>query len=173
METPRIATCPYPMRLHRRDQIDNFIDGEASARHIAGAAVDAIDTVVQTKIGQQNFEQRDAAAVRRITVTDSQSPRGTHARPGAAERLGPPLLAQEASYFAASANTANLRSSSILVLYPVLCLYPDGAAATHPHACLSVSVLHRVITNEDTARRGHAALCRTKPMGCLLAGEYQ
>src|ERR1700744_4581027 len=38
-------------------------------------------------------------------------------RPGAACRLGAPLMAQEASYLAASASRASLRSKSMLYIY--------------------------------------------------------
>jgi hypothetical protein len=52
-------------------EIDDFLRGEARAGDVAGDSVDAVLAVVDAEVGQQNFEQRDAAAVRRIAVTDA------------------------------------------------------------------------------------------------------
>ena len=69
--------------------------------------------------------------VRRIFSSETQRPSGVKLwqipipvvdpipRPGAAWRFGAPLLAHEASYLAASASRASLRSNSILYLYTV------------------------------------------------------
>ena len=47
-------------------EVDHLLDGEAGAPHVARAAVDAVGAVVHAEVGQQDLEQRDAAAVRRV-----------------------------------------------------------------------------------------------------------
>ena len=52
---------------------DDLLDGEAGARGVGGAAVDAIGAVVEAPVGQQDLQQRDAAAVGRIGVADAHA----------------------------------------------------------------------------------------------------
>ena len=47
--------------------------------HVAGAAADAIGAVVDAEIGQQDFQERNAAAVRRIGVADAGAGGGADA----------------------------------------------------------------------------------------------
>ncbi len=56
-------------------QLHDFIDGEARSRHIAGRAVDAIKAVVIAGIGQQHLQQRNAASIRRVGMTDAHAGR--------------------------------------------------------------------------------------------------
>jgi len=96
-------------------ELHHFIHREARPRHIAGGAVDAIEAVVVAGVGEQDLQQRDAAAVRRIGMTDAHAGRGrAEALAVAGARNSVPLEAQEASYFAASARISSLRSTSIV-----------------------------------------------------------
>ena len=52
---------------------DDLLDREAGARGVGGAAVDAIGAVVEAPVGQQDLQQRDAAAVGRIGVADAHA----------------------------------------------------------------------------------------------------
>src|SRR5450432_3647806 len=54
-------------------QGNHFLGSEARAARVAGNAIHAEDAVVHTIIGEQNFQQRDAAAVGSVTVADSDS----------------------------------------------------------------------------------------------------
>ena len=56
-------------------QFHYLIRREARPRHIAGSAVDAIKTIVIAGIGEQDFQQRDAASVRCIGMTDAHAGR--------------------------------------------------------------------------------------------------
>lgn len=49
-------------------QIDHLLYAEPRTRHIAAHAVDAINAVVHAEISQQDFQQRNTAAIRRIAV---------------------------------------------------------------------------------------------------------
>lgn len=60
-------------------QGDHFFRRKARAGHITGAAIDAVLAVIQTKVGQQDFQQRNAAPVRRIAVADAHAIGGTQA----------------------------------------------------------------------------------------------
>lgn len=63
-----------PVEVER--QLDHLVDGEAGARHVRGGAVDAIEAVVVAGVGEQHLEQRDAASVRRVGMTDAHAGRG-------------------------------------------------------------------------------------------------
>ena len=52
---------------------DDLLDREAGARGVGGAAVDAIGAVVKAPVGQQDLQQRDAAAVGRIGVANAHT----------------------------------------------------------------------------------------------------
>jgi hypothetical protein len=70
-------------------QLHHFVDREARAGNVRAGAVDAIQAVVVAGVGQQNLQQRDAAAIRRIGMADA------HAGGGRAKPLavaGIPLL---------------------------------------------------------------------------------
>ncbi len=54
-------------------QLHHFIDGEARALHVGRGAVDAIQAIEVAGIGQQDLEQRDTAAIRRIGVADARA----------------------------------------------------------------------------------------------------
>ncbi len=60
-------------------QLDHLVDREARPRHVRGAPVDAVLAVVDAEIGEQDLEQRDAAAVRRIAVADAHAGGGAQA----------------------------------------------------------------------------------------------
>ena len=57
----------------------DFGRGEACARHVAGHPVDAVGAVVDAEVGQQDLQQRHAAAVRRVGVADPHPFRASHA----------------------------------------------------------------------------------------------
>ena len=52
-------------------KLDDFFGGEAGAADVGGDAIDAEDAVVSTEIGEEDFEEGDAAAVGRVGVTDA------------------------------------------------------------------------------------------------------
>ena len=52
-------------------ELHDFVYAEARPRHIAADPVDAIQAIVEAVIGEQNLQQRDAAAVGRIAVADA------------------------------------------------------------------------------------------------------
>ncbi len=52
---------------------DHLVHAEARAWHIAGHAIDAIGAVVDAEVGQQNLQQRYAAAIGRIAVADAHA----------------------------------------------------------------------------------------------------
>ena len=52
---------------------DDLLDREAGARGVGGAAVDAVGAVVKAPVGQQDLQERDAAAVGRIGVADAHA----------------------------------------------------------------------------------------------------
>ncbi len=58
---------------------DDLLHGEAGAAHVGGAAVDAVQTVVDAGIGQQDLQQGDAAAVRCVGVADAHAFGRAHA----------------------------------------------------------------------------------------------
>ena len=58
------------------------------ALHIGGGAVDAIEAVVVAGVGEQDFQERDAAAVRRVGMADA------HARIGRAHTLAVAAVAR-------------------------------------------------------------------------------
>ena len=55
-------------------QRDDFLGREAGPLHIAGPPVDAIMAIVQTNVGHQYFQQRDAPSVRGVRMTDAGAP---------------------------------------------------------------------------------------------------
>lgn len=59
--------------------LDDLLDAEARARRVRGTAIDAIGAVVKAPVGHQHLQQRYAAAVGRIAVTDPGSGRGADA----------------------------------------------------------------------------------------------
>ena len=66
-------------------EIDDLLHAEARARHVGGAAVDAIGAVVEAEVRQQDLQQRHAAAVRRVGMADAHAGRG--AEPALAARV--------------------------------------------------------------------------------------
>ena len=60
-------------------ELDHLIRRKTRAPHIAGRAVDAIKALIDAEIGEQNFQQRNAAPVRRIGVADAGAFRRSHA----------------------------------------------------------------------------------------------
>lgn len=60
-----------PVKVER--EAHDFLGCETRARHVARAPVHAILTVVQTEIGQQDFQQRHASAVGREAVADARA----------------------------------------------------------------------------------------------------
>ena len=62
-------------------ELHHLIDCEARPGHVAGHAVDAVQAVVLAEVGEQNLEQRDAAAVRRVAVAYAHALGRAHAAP--------------------------------------------------------------------------------------------
>lgn len=60
-------------------ELHHFVRREAGALDVAAAAVDAVVAVVETGIGEQHFEQRDATPVRRVAVANARAARAVHA----------------------------------------------------------------------------------------------
>ena len=58
-----------PIEIKR--EVHDFLDGETSARHGARDAIYAVKAVVSAVVGEKNFEQRNAAAVRGVAMADS------------------------------------------------------------------------------------------------------
>ena len=52
-------------------QVDDFVDGEAGAGRVARNAVDAVHAVEDAEVGEEDLEQRDAAAIGRVAVADA------------------------------------------------------------------------------------------------------
>ena len=52
-------------------QADNFVHAEARPGHIAADPVDAVQAVISAKVGEQDFQQRNAPTVGRIAVADA------------------------------------------------------------------------------------------------------
>src|SRR5437763_9324712 len=61
-----------PVKIER--ELNNFISRETRARHIAR---DAVKAIVDAVVREQNLEQRNAAPVRRVAMTDPRTGRGT------------------------------------------------------------------------------------------------
>ena len=57
-------------------QRHDLVDGEAGALHVARGAVDAIQAIEVAGIGEQDLQQRDAAAVRRVRMANPHAGRG-------------------------------------------------------------------------------------------------
>ena len=71
-------------------QRHDLLDGEARARRVRAAAVHAIGAVVEAPVGEQDLQQRDAAAVRRVGVADA----GAGGRPQPLRTAGAPRSAR-------------------------------------------------------------------------------
>jgi hypothetical protein len=52
-------------------EVDDLLWGKAGAAYIGGDAVDAEDAVVGAEVGEEDFEEGDAAAVGRVGVADA------------------------------------------------------------------------------------------------------
>ncbi len=52
-------------------QGDHFVNGEPSTLNVARDTVDAVKAVVDADVGQKDLEQRHAATVRGVAVTDA------------------------------------------------------------------------------------------------------
>ncbi|MOA00514.1 hypothetical protein D3C78_1198830 [compost metagenome] len=63
-----------PIKLQR--QPNHFFWRKPRSLDIAGRAVDAIGAIIDAEIGQQNFQERNAAPVRRIGMADARPFRG-------------------------------------------------------------------------------------------------
>ena len=68
-------------------QPHDLLDAEARPRHVARRPVDAVQAVVLAMVGQQDLEQRDAAAIGRVAVADAHAFRRADA--GAADGIAP------------------------------------------------------------------------------------
>lgn len=99
-----------PVEIER--QPHDFVDHEARPRH-ARAAIDTVLAIVEAEVGQQQLEQRNAAAVRRITVAGPIPVVEPMPASPVEPRDGALLDAHKASYFAASARIESLRAMSI------------------------------------------------------------
>ena len=56
---------------------DDLPHGETSPADVAGATIDAVVTVIDTRIGEQHLEQRNAASVGSVAVADAGPACGT------------------------------------------------------------------------------------------------
>ena len=65
--------------VKRQGQVDDFLNREAGAPDVGGATVDAVGAVVDAGVGEQDLQQRDAAAIRRVGVADSVAGAGPDA----------------------------------------------------------------------------------------------
>lgn len=61
---------------------DDFFGGEASTADVAGATVDAVVAVVEADVGEEDFQERDAAAIGGVGVADAGSAGGADAFSG-------------------------------------------------------------------------------------------
>ncbi len=52
-------------------QFDGFLDRKSCPLHVRGGAIDAVKAIVVAGIGEQDFQERNAASVRRIGMTNS------------------------------------------------------------------------------------------------------
>ncbi len=57
----------------------HFVGREAGARDVAADAVDAVQAVVLAPVGEQDLQQRDAAAIGRVAVADAHAAGGAQA----------------------------------------------------------------------------------------------
>ncbi len=64
-----------PVEVER--ELDHLLGREARAAHVAALAVDAVQAVVDAEVGQQDLEQRHAAAIGRVAVADARARGGT------------------------------------------------------------------------------------------------
>ena len=62
-------------------ELYHLIDREARAGHVAGHPVHAVQAVVLAEVGEQDFQQRDAAAIRREAVANPHALVRTQATP--------------------------------------------------------------------------------------------
>ncbi|MDT0633428.1 hypothetical protein RM532_00510 [Salinisphaera sp. W335] len=62
-------------------QTYHFCHRETRALHVRGIAIDAVMAFVDAEVGQQDFQQRDATAVRGVGVADARAFRRSHAAP--------------------------------------------------------------------------------------------
>ena len=67
--------------IERQGQVDDFVHGEACPAHVGGPPVDAIGTVENAGIRQQDFQQGNTASVGRIGMADAVA--GAGSDPGA------------------------------------------------------------------------------------------
>jgi hypothetical protein len=56
--------------------------GEGGALNVGGAAVDAVVAVVEAAVGEEDFEEGDAAAIGGVGVADAGSSGGAYAGTG-------------------------------------------------------------------------------------------
>ena len=59
-------------------ELYDFLDSEARSLRIARAAVDAIETVVDAEVGEQDLQERDTAPVGGVAVADPHPFRRAH-----------------------------------------------------------------------------------------------
>jgi hypothetical protein len=119
-------------------EVDDLVDGEPGARNVARSAVDAVLAVVQAEIGEQQLEQRDASAVRRVAVADAHAagrakPRRSRRRPGrgAAGRTRRVVLGGVGEN-RKLANEFHLRHDFTVHTYGILSKTSTGWAWTNP-----------------------------------------
>ena len=67
-----------PVEVER--EADDFLGSEAGAPHVARPAVDAVQAIVLAEVREEDLEQADTAAVRRVAVTDPHPLRGSDPR---------------------------------------------------------------------------------------------
>jgi hypothetical protein len=60
-------------------ELHHFVRREAGALDVAAPTVDAVMAVVETRVGEQDFQQRDAASVRRVAVANARAARAPDA----------------------------------------------------------------------------------------------
>ena len=66
-----------PVKIER--ELNHFLRSETRALHVARRAVDAVKAIVDAVVREQNFQQRNAAAIGRVAVANSGAGGGADA----------------------------------------------------------------------------------------------
>ena len=70
---PELRNSPLDIipAIKLQREIDHFLNRKSRSRCVAAHAVDAILAIVNAVIGQQDFQQRNAPAIGRVTMADA------------------------------------------------------------------------------------------------------
>src|SRR5580698_144776 len=82
-DDPRAEKQPFDVvtPIEGQRQGNHLGHSETRPRHIAGAPVHAIETVVDAEIGEEDLQQRNAAAIGREAMADTHARRGADPTP--------------------------------------------------------------------------------------------